>query len=116
MQRTILVVDDDPAVLEMLVSALEDQGYATQRGSDGTAALEVVANHSVDLVLTDVVLPGLDGISFVHELRKREHHMPVIIISGIVDGVDLPETPFVSKPFDLSYLLTLVERMLPPES
>jgi len=110
--RTILVVDDDPTVLHTLACALEDEGYATHRSADASAALEIVARHPVDLVLTDVVLPGFDGVSLVHELRERAHHMPVIIVSGIVDGVELPETPFVSKPFDLSHLLSLVDRML----
>ena len=114
MRRTILVVDDDPATLELLACALEGEGYETRRCSDGIAALEVVADHQIDLVLTDVVLPHLDGISLVHELRARGHLMPVIIISGMLDGVKLPNTPFVSKPLDLTHVFSLVARMLPP--
>jgi DNA-binding response OmpR family regulator len=115
-RRTILVVDDDPDLLQALVGALEEEGYATHRSTHAKAALEVLAEHPIDLVLTDVVLPGLDGVSLVHELRKREHHLPVIIMSGMVDGVALSETPFVSKPFDMSHLLKLVERMVRLES
>jgi DNA-binding NtrC family response regulator len=115
-RRTILVVDDDPATLDLLALALEEEGYESRRCSDGMAALEAVAEHQIDLVLTDVVLPHLDGISLVHELRARGHLMPVIIISGMLDSVTLPNTPFLSKPFDLTHLLGLVARMLAPES
>ena len=112
MRGTILVVDDDATVRGALAGALEAEGYATHRSADAAAALAIVDRHHVDLMLTDVVLPGLDGVALVHAVRERAPQMPVILVSGIVEGVTLPETPFVAKPVELAPLLAAVARLL----
>jgi CheY-like chemotaxis protein len=114
----ILVVDDEPSVLNVLATLLADEGHAVQKAPDGRVALEMMADEPPELLITDVMMPGLNGWMLLASVRERTPALPVIVISA----VDRPEarerkffmtdhTVFLRKPFDIDALLTLVERL-----
>ena len=108
--QTVLVVEDDPAILDLLAEALTDEGYAVARAEDGVAALEAIQRQPPDLVVADVHLPRLDGGQLVR--RLRESGISAILLSGDPNWARTPGVAFVAKPFDLDHLLTVVARLL----
>ena len=109
---TVLVVDDEPAIREVVATLLEEEGYAVCRAADGREALLVVEEHAVDLVVSDIRMPKLDGAMLVRELRRQGHGVPVVLMSAVYADVDLPGVRFVPKPFELDHLLVAVEKAL----
>jgi CheY-like chemotaxis protein len=114
--RTILVVDDDAALLELLVEALRDEGFLVVDAVDGVTALESLEATMVDLVIADTMMPRLDGLGLVRAMRQRANlrHLPVILISAVsqpnLDGLEA--VTFVPKPFDLTVLLNMLAAAL----
>ena len=117
--RRILVVDDDPLICAMLRDVLEDEGYLVQTAGDGQAALESIGATEPDLLITDVMMPGLAGWSLLPRARQRFPMLPVLLISAIDPGPGLasrdpllrPPTLFLAKPFALEELLAIVARL-----
>jgi CheY-like chemotaxis protein len=115
--RRILVVDDEPLILEVLGSVLVDEGFRVQTAADGQAALEVLAGGLPDLIISDVMMPRLGGLEFLAHVRERSLTLPVILFSAVHQrrrphDRDLSDhTVFVTKPFDLEALLAIVERL-----
>lgn len=113
--RTILVVEDDAAVLATLVEALTEEGYAVRQAMHGMEALRELSEHPPDLVVADVHLPQFGEGQLVR--RLREHNLPVVLISGDPNFARTPGVAFVPKPFDLDHLLAVVANLLAePES
>ena len=114
--KTVLVVDDEPAVRATLRAILEDEGYAVREAPHGRAMLEMLAREPVDLVLMDVMMPDGDGREAYRELRARPDlpDVPVVMMSAAIrpDGVDPTIAAFLQKPFELNHLLALVARLL----
>jgi len=114
---TVLIVDDDAITRQTLSMALEDD-YATLTAADGQAALAVLAGHKVDLVLTDLDMPGMDGIELLTEINHSESPVPVIMITGqgtietAVVAMKLGAYDFVIKPVNIDRLLLLIEKTL----
>jgi two-component system response regulator MprA len=111
--RSVLVVEDDPAILDLLADALADEGYRVRRAVDGVEALEAVRADPPDLVVADVHMPRLDGGQLVR--RLREWNLPVILLSADPNWARTPGVAFIQKPFDLDHLLTVVRRLLEDE-
>lgn len=119
-QRTVLVVDDDDAIREMLVLALEMEGYRVLQAFDGRAALTVLAEEQVDLVTLDVMMPVLDGWQVVDAMRAdpRTRAIPRIMLSGMpIDHLmracaARQAAAILTKPFDLTYVVALVGHLL----
>ena len=113
---TILVVDDEPTILELLVELLRDEGHVTLAAGDGHMALEVLGRVVPDLVITDAMMPRLDGPGLVRWMREQPglRHVPVVLLSAVVrvDPVELDGITFVAKPFDLATLLDAVTAAL----
>ena len=115
---TILVVDDDPHVRAMLRLALELEGYEVDEAPDGYRALRRLERTRPDLLLLDLMLPGLDGFGVVRALRERGLHgeIPVILMSasGLTEQAvaGAGAAAYLSKPFDVRRLLTEVERQV----
>ena len=112
MPPTILVVDDDPAIREVLAHALADAGYQVEQASDGLMALKQIARQAPDLILADIRMPHLDGIGLATVLAPHTPPIPIILMSA----TSLPRDcllPFIRKPFVLEALLTLMARTLP---
>tara|TARA_R110002095_G_scaffold35907_6_gene33760 strand:+ start:484 stop:1197 length:714 start_codon:yes stop_codon:yes gene_type:complete len=115
---TICVVEDDPAIRRGLVDSLSFAGYRVLECADGESARRTLLIADLDLVLLDVVLPGLDGIEFLPELRRARPRLPVILVTargseedrvrGLKNGAD----DYVVKPFSSTELLARVEAVL----
>ena len=112
-RKSVLVVDDDPAILRTVGRALDVQGYDVMTAGNGSVALDVAHEREPSLIVLDLAMPVLDGCAF---LASYQPATPVIVISGRQpDRAWLcPESVvgFVPKPFDLDDLLRLVERQL----
>ena len=110
MHKTILIIDDDVYIGDMLQELLENNGYVALRAYSGTEALYVIQNNSPDLILLDLMLPGLSG----EELLPKIQNIPVIVVSAKVDvdnKVNLllsGAVDYVTKPFDIKELLARI--------
>ena len=114
----ILVVEDDPAIAKGLCDVLVFNGYHADEVADGTQGCEAALSGQYDLILLDVMLPGMDGFSICREVRKRRPTQPVIILTAkgseddIVTGFSAGADDYVSKPFSLRELMVRVEAVL----
>ncbi len=121
-QRTVLVVDDDVAIREMLVFALEMEGYRVLQAEDGREALALVAAEDVHLVTLDVMMPGMDGWQVADAMRAspRTRNVPRIMISGMpIDHLmracaSRQAAAIITKPFDMDKVLELISQLLAP--
>lgn len=111
----VLVVDDEPYIVELLNELLDEEGYSVQRANDGLAALEQIERHPPDLILADVMMPRLDGLNLAARLRDRGDSTPIILMSAAVTPRD-PSYAFIAKPFDIDEILGLVANMLDDRS
>jgi two-component system, cell cycle sensor histidine kinase and response regulator CckA len=118
--QTILLVEDDASVRDVLGEVLESVGYHVLKTQCAEEALELYQSHSgeLDLLLTDVVMPGRSGRDLARELGKLSSGMKIILISGYGENAALLGTPrdartsYLSKPFSLPELLWKVEAVL----
>ncbi|MDP9801358.1 two-component system response regulator MtrA [Arcanobacterium wilhelmae] len=117
MSLRILVVDDDPGISEMVAILLESEGYQATVCANGSSVLPLFRAEHPDLVLLDVMLPGLDGVSVCRQLRE-ESDVPIIMMSAKTDSVDViagleaGADDYVTKPFENSVLLARVKARL----
>ena len=114
--KTILVVDDEPVLRTIVREILHEEGYAVIEAADGRVMLEIMARERPDLVLMDVMMPGVDGREAYRQLRSRREHqdIPVVMMSAAVPshGLDPSIAGFMAKPFDLTQLLDLVVSLI----
>jgi len=114
----ILVVDDDPAVLELLGKSLQLSDYDADMASDGPSALERLAGSDYDLLIVDLKMPGMDGLSVIREARRRSLDLPVIIVTGFsteanaIEAINLGVSGYLTKPFRIPRLLNVAARAL----
>lgn len=116
MPNTILIVEDDPNLLHTLQYNLNQEGYATLTATDGEAGLRMASRMSPDLVILDVMLPGLDGFEACRILR-RQSEAPVIMLTARGEEVDRLRglehaDDYVTKPFSMPELLARVRNLL----
>ncbi len=114
--KPLMVVDDDPFILEFLKSVLEAFGYSVVTASDGRDALEQLEVCGASLILLDMAMPVLDGRGFLQELRRNpELKAPVVVMTAMDDARrmarDLGTEGWLQKPFDLDALLETVSRL-----
>lgn len=123
--RRILVIDDDPLVGKSLKNLLENNGYETQVASIGLAALDLASRERFDLVVTDIRMPGMNGIETLKALRRirslsSKPPLPEIVITAFDEGAVKEEVQrlgirdFILKPFEIEEFLTALERNLKP--
>ena len=114
---TVLVVDDDPRIRDLVRLYLSRDGYRTLEAADGPAAIELARSRHCDLVLLDVMLPGLDGLEVCRQLRE-ESDVPIVLLtarSGDADkvvGLDIGADDYVVKPFSPRELMARVRAQL----
>src|SRR5688572_5324413 len=105
---TVLVVEDEPAIREVVADLLEDEGYAVRQAADGLEAIDELEVDDVDLVLSDVRMPRLDGPALARRLRRHGSAIPVVLMSAVDVEVNLPGVRFLPKPFDRDHLLRAI--------
>lgn len=110
MSKSVLIVDDDRSIVEFLSEVLADEGYLVRRAYDGLTALQEAEIASPDLVLSDIAMPGVDGVTLAGHLRDRG--IPVVLLSAAVSDPRIPDVPFVPKPFNLDDVLEVATRVL----
>jgi len=119
----ILVVDDEEDVLSLTRIMLESKEYRVTTANSGEEALTIIANDKPDLVLLDVVMPGVHGLDVCRTLKRDEstRHIPVVMFTALGSGVYLmlaeedKADGYIGKPFTSKTLLDLVERLLKKE-
>jgi two-component system response regulator MprA len=109
MANTVLVVDDDPVLVEVIEQLLVDEGFDVRHALDGHEALSQIAEGKPDVVVTDIMMPKLNGVELARRLRERGNTIPVILMSAVYDQVDLPGVRFIPKPFDIDYFVGLIQ-------
>ena len=116
--KTILVVDDEPVLRVLMREILQDEGYAVIDASDGQGMLELLQGVHPDLVLMDVMMPGIDGREAYQALRSWTDmsDLPVVMMSAAVQPSKLDPSiaAFLRKPFDLTELVELVAHLIGP--
>jgi two-component system, NtrC family, nitrogen regulation response regulator NtrX len=118
MKPTILVVDDEPGVRSALSGVLRDEGYTVEAVSTGEACLERMTRGSVDLIVLDVWLPGMDGLATLARLRERQVDAQVVLISGhgniesAVRAIKMGAFDFVEKPLSLEKTVLVIRNAL----
>ena len=117
MQRTVLVVDDDPHIRDLLTFALGKAGLATREAGDGEAALAAIAERAPDLVILDINMPRMDGIEVCRRIRAQGQ-IPVLFLSSRDDeidrilGIELGADDYVVKPFSPREVVARVAAIL----
>ena len=81
-RRKVLMVDDDPAWVELMEDLLRDEGYTVATAEDGSSALEAISHFEPFVVVTDLRMPGMDGMQLVARVHAQDHRVPVIVLSG----------------------------------
>jgi two-component system chemotaxis response regulator CheY len=120
MSKSILVVDDSPSMRQLLGATLRSAGYQVIEASDGQEALDYARKNPVDLVLTDVNMPHMDGITLIAQLRTLNHYYltPLLLLTTEtsperkVDGKQAGATGWITKPFSPQQLISTLERVL----
>jgi two-component system response regulator RegX3 len=114
---SILVVDDDPGVLDVVSFMLRREGFDVDEERDGTAALEAARTRNYDIVILDIMLPGVSGTDICRELRS-ESDVPILMLTARdaeidrVLGLELGADDYVTKPFSTAELLSRVRAIL----
>ncbi len=118
MPDRILLIEDDPSIVRGLEMNLSLDGYEVRAAVDGPSGVRAAAEWKPDLVLLDIMLPGMNGYEVCRELRKRQLTMPIIILSAKMSepdkvmGLDTGADDFVTKPFGLAELLARIKANL----
>src|ERR671914_1381648 len=116
----ILVAEDDQVIADFVSQGLREAGYAVDVASTGTEALKKALEGGYDAAVIDVMLPGLDGLSVIEQLRARRQQTPVLILSARhtvddrVKGLQAGGDDYLTKPFAFSELLARVQGLLRP--
>ncbi len=113
MPAAILIVDDEPAIRDAIAMLLGEEGFRVHTAWDGREALELLRRSHPDVIVSDVMMPVMNGYELVEELRAHNDLTPVILMSaGSHPLSGKPNVVSLSKPFDLDHLLTLVAELL----
>jgi len=114
----ILVVDDEQAVRDLVAKTLAMADYDVETVADGPTAIERLRTNEYDLLITDLKMPGMDGLSVIREARRQSAELPIIIITGFsteasaIEAINLGVSGYLTKPFRLPRVLAATARAL----
>jgi putative nucleotidyltransferase with HDIG domain len=117
-EMSLLIVDDELSVRELLAEALASFGYRTHKAADAAEAFEAVRDRPIDLVLTDIEMPGESGMDLLHRVKSHDPDLDVIMVTGVVDAktainsIRQGASDYVTKPFNLEEVQIVVDRTL----
>lgn len=117
-RRTVLVIDDEPDSREVVFDSLEGRGYSLLEAPSGDKAIALFANHEIDLVISDLVLPGMSGIEILQNIKQISPDTVVVMLTGFatvdsaVEAMRLGAFDYITKPIRLKELRLLIERAL----
>lgn len=117
MPQNILVVDDEPTVREVIRRYLERDGYTVREAADGRSALDEIQSNPPDLVVLDLMLPGLDGLAITRQVRQKQA-TPIIMLtakgetSDRIYGLDVGADDYLAKPFSPQELMSRIRAVL----
>lgn len=118
MNRTILLVEDELNIAHGLIFNLEADGYRVIHVETGEAALRVLAEQDIDMLVLDLMLPGISGIEVCQRIRRTDDRLPILILTAKaeeydrVQGLSVGADDYLTKPFSLNEFLLRVKRML----
>ncbi|MCI5743748.1 MAG: response regulator transcription factor [Bacteroides sp.] len=116
--QTILIVEDEKRVADLLKIGLEENGYQTMVAYDGAMGLRLFQSNVFQLVISDIILPKLDGFELCREIRKLNEKIPVLMLTALgsaddkLDGFDAGADDYMVKPFDFRELIARVKVLL----
>ncbi|MCA1055085.1 response regulator [Rossellomorea aquimaris] len=119
MNEKILIVDDQFGIRILLNEVLQKEGYQTFQAANGVQALEIADQHSPDLVLLDMKIPGMDGIEILKRMKEKNRDIRVIIMTAygeldmIQEAKDLGALTHFAKPFDIDDIRKAVRQYIP---
>ncbi len=114
----ILVVEDEAAIRDGLVDIFTFHGYEVESAADGNHALQLALGGSFDMILLDVMLPGIDGYTICNKIREQDRDQPIIMLTAkgsdeeIIHGLSLGADDYVAKPFSVTQLVLRVKAVL----
>lgn len=117
-RQSILLIDDDREYCRAMRKLFEKRGYEIYLALDGQEALEAMSDQMVDLILSDLRMPGIDGIELMEEIRRRKIKVPVIFVTGYgevesyMDLMNMGAFDYLNKPIDPKELFRVVEMAL----
>ena len=117
-QIRILVVEDEEAIRTGLIDVLVFHGYETDSAATGPEGLDKALTGTFDLILLDIMLPGMDGYEICNRIRSKDRHQPIIMLTAktsdeeIVQGLKLGADDYVPKPFSIQQLVLRIEAVL----
>ncbi|WP_185204582.1 response regulator transcription factor [Chryseobacterium sp. C3] len=114
----ILVIEDDQRMAELIQRGLEEYGFHTELAVDGLSGKTLAINKSYDLIITDILLPELNGIDFCREIRRIQPQIPIIMLTALgttddkVEGFDAGADDYLVKPFEMRELIVRIRALL----
>jgi DNA-binding response OmpR family regulator len=117
-QPQVLIVEDEPAIRSGLTDALVYHGFNVTGEGNGDRGLELALGGTFDLILLDIMLPGLDGFAICNEIRKVDRRQPIIMLTArtsdddIITGLSLGADDYVAKPFSVAQLVLRIKAVL----
>ncbi|WHY75295.1 response regulator transcription factor [Neobacillus sp. WH10] len=118
MSKIIAVVDDEVKIRDMVKTYLQSEGFETLEAEDGTAAVQLVENHEVDLMLLDVMMPQKDGLQTLRDIRLKHKKLPVIMLTAKSEeidkllGLEMGADDYITKPFSIRELAARIRAVL----
>lgn len=118
MKKHILVVEDDKTLLEAISFRLKTEGYEVETAESGWEALEIITGKKIDLIISDIMMPNISGLSLLSMINRFYHErIPVIMISSldranvIVSAMGLGANDFMTKPLDFKKLIDKIKKI-----
>lgn len=118
MPASILVIEDDQRMAELICRGLEENGYTVTRYADGGEGLKAALGHRFDLIVTDIILPSMNGLELCKKLKQAHEDYPIIMLTALgttddkVDGFDAGADDYMVKPFEMRELIARIHALL----